>query len=435
MKSAGAGAAEPKSMRNRWDKLQRECEAADVQKSGKMSAEQFRAALARTDPRMTAEQKEWFVEDSSKDPLGKVQYRQYCKSKAAGMSAVERHELQVQYRQYCKSKAAGMSAVERHELQDSAIMSSEMRINMAIRQRFKSLQQAFRRMDEDRDGFLSPQAFRRMDEDRDGFLTPQEFATGVEKRLKEFLQHFRTVPASAALEDGSSDTLPTVELCKLLLQIHGTISDAFADIDTNGDGRLSREELYSAMQRIGVRISLSRVDRMLADMDIDHNRVVDYREFMRKASQVSLADLRGTGQDEVGREEARREEARVRDRMREFYPDAKQAFHAFDKDRDGRLSSEEFTAGLDHLFPRNETLKATTKLQLFRRAGSPLPTWTVMDVDGDGYLAYHEFLARFGVKPKMRLAMSIDQKVRDMLKKKFPDSVWKAFEGMDARGD
>ena len=25
---------------------------------------------------------------------------------------------------------------------------------------------------------------------------------------------------------------------------------------------------------------------MLADMDIDHNRVVDYREFMRKASQV-----------------------------------------------------------------------------------------------------------------------------------------------------
>jgi len=37
-------------------------------------------------------------------------------------------------------------------------------------------------------------------------------------------------------------------------------------------------------------------------------------------NQVSLADLRGTGQDEVGREEAR-----VRDRMREFFPDAKQA--------------------------------------------------------------------------------------------------------------
>ena len=38
---------------------------------------------------------EWVVEDASKDALGKVQYRQYCKSKAAGMSAVERHELQV----------------------------------------------------------------------------------------------------------------------------------------------------------------------------------------------------------------------------------------------------------------------------------------------------------------------------------------------------
>ena len=99
---------------------------------------------------------------------------------------------------------AGMSAVARHELQDSAVVSSEMRINLAIRQRFKSLQQAFRRMDDDRDGFLSAQEFvagverrlkvkvapklleeiiRRADTDRDGRLSYQEF-----------LVHFRTVP-------------------------------------------------------------------------------------------------------------------------------------------------------------------------------------------------------------------------------------------------
>jgi len=69
-------------------------------------------------------------------------------------------------------------------------------------------------------------------------------------------------------------------------KVHGTISDAFADIDADGDGRLSREELYAAMQRIGVRVSLARIERMLADMDIDQNRAVDYREFMRKTSQV-----------------------------------------------------------------------------------------------------------------------------------------------------
>jgi Ca2+-binding EF-hand superfamily protein len=68
--------------------------------------------------------------------------------------------------------------------------------------------------------------------------------------------------------------------------VHGTISDAFTDIDADGDGRLSREELYAAMQRIGVRVSLARIERMLADMDIDQNRAVDYREFMRKTSQV-----------------------------------------------------------------------------------------------------------------------------------------------------
>jgi len=35
----------------------------------------------------------------------------------------------------------------------------------------------------------------------------------------------------------------------------------------------------------------------------------------------------------------------------------------------------------------------------------------------------------------MRLAITVDQRVRDMLRRKFPDSLSKAFESMDARGD
>ena len=46
-------------MKNRWDRLLRECEAADAQKAGKLAPEQFRSALMRTDPKLTTEQKEW----------------------------------------------------------------------------------------------------------------------------------------------------------------------------------------------------------------------------------------------------------------------------------------------------------------------------------------------------------------------------------------
>lgn len=48
-------------------------------------------------------------------------------------------------------------------------------------------------------------------------------------------------------------------------------------------------------------------------------------------SQTSMSDIRGTGTDELSREEAR-----VRDRIREQFVDAKQAFHCFDRDGDGR---------------------------------------------------------------------------------------------------
>ena len=59
---------------------------------------------------------------------------------------------------------------------------------------------------------------------------------------------------------------------------------------------------------------------------------------------MSLADLRGTGQDEVGREEAR-----VRDRMREFFPDAKQARSIY---YTSYYACNEITTRLLHNLPR-----------------------------------------------------------------------------------
>ena len=116
-----------------------------------------------------------------------------------------------------------------------------------------------------------------------------------------------------------------------------------------------------------------------------------------------------------------KEEARVRDKIREHYPDAKQAFHAFNTNKDGRLSEEEFMKGIDSVFGEHEKLPLAIKTRLMRRA----------DLDGDGFLAYHEFLGRFGVKPVMRQAINLEKKIAVALQRLFPDSLQKAFDWFD----
>jgi hypothetical protein len=53
------------------------------------------------------------------------------------------------------------------------------------------------------------------------------------------------------------------------------------------------------------------------------------------------------------------------------------------------------------------------------------------DADYIRYLAYHEFLARYGVRPAMRQALSLEKKISQALLKLFPDSLQRAFDKLD----
>ena len=54
-------------------------------------------------------------------------------------------------------------------------------------------------------------------------------------------------------------------------------------------------------------------------------------------------------------------------------------------------------------------------------------------VDCNRYLAYHEFLARYGVRPAMRQALSLEKKISQALLKLFPDSLQRAFDKLDRK--
>lgn len=101
------------------------------------------------------------------------------------------------------------------------------------------------------------------------------------------------------------------------------------------------------------------------------------RRFM---SQVDITTLATAKFDSVGREVAA-----VCERLREKFDDAKQAFHSFDKDNDGRLSFSEFSQGIGGFSSADKDVLRG----MFDRS----------DRSGDGFVAYHEFLLTFQVLP------------------------------------
>lgn len=58
------------------------------------------------------------------------------------------------------------------------------------------------------------------------------------------------------------------------------LTQAFQTIDTDGDGRISREELIEHYNSIGITQQLEDIDRILAEVDVDGNGYIDYSEFL-----------------------------------------------------------------------------------------------------------------------------------------------------------
>lgn len=86
-----------------------------------------------------------------------------------------------------------------------------------------------------------------------------------------------------------SQTGQGAALIYCLVQAYGTAAEAFKDMDLDHDGRLSKEELGEGLGRIGVRLSSQRLDAFLESMDIDGNKQIDYKEFLRGVSTVGFS--------------------------------------------------------------------------------------------------------------------------------------------------
>ena len=126
------------------------------------------------------------------------------------------------------------------------------------------------------------------------------------------------------------------------------LREVFADIDTNGDGMLSMEELENAAERLEF---TADVKEMLKECDTDKSGFIDYTEFL--TATVNKA------------------QAYSKERLKEV-------FNIFDKNGDGKISLDELKTVLGGNGKSDE---------MFRRMIKEA------DTNGDGEIDLEEFIA------------------------------------------
>jgi calmodulin len=131
--------------------------------------------------------------------------------------------------------------------------------------------------------------------------------------------------------------------------------DAFNIFDKDGDGRVTVKELGTIMRALGHHPAAAELQAMVAEVDTEGTETVEFAEFL---------DMMAKQLHETSIEE-----------------DVKEAFAAFDKDKDGKITAAEL-------------------IHIMKNIGEPLPQEDIdemiaeADVHKDGIIDYIEFIHR-----------------------------------------
>ena len=143
-----------------------------------------------------------------------------------------------------------------------------------------------------------------------------------------------------------------------LNQAHDAVK-LFNKIDKNGDGKISREELFNGLQPYKKELSdeelRKQVDAIFSNIDTDHNNYIEYEEFVRAA--IDKNNFLSVN-------------------FLQF------AFNYFDKDHDGGITYEEV---------KNKFYQSDKNKNSFKAQEQLKKAFNDIDINGDGKLSFEEF--------------------------------------------
>ena len=131
--------------------------------------------------------------------------------------------------------------------------------------------------------------------------------------------------------------------------------EAFNIFDADGDGRITAKELGTVMRSLGQNPSPQELEEMIAEVDTDGSKTIEFTEFVDMMQKQLL-------------------EKNIEEEVRE-------AFAAFDKDKDGKITAAEL-------------------LHVLKNIGDPMAQEDIdemiaeADINKDGIIDYVDFVHR-----------------------------------------
>ena len=387
----------------KWDKFLCECRLLDAFKTKQISAEGFRNAMTRTEPRLAPNQIEWYLKGADKSEAGEVLYELFA-------SRRNNPAHKMQHRNDFKS------------------LYAESQIRAKLKINYSNVKLAFKHMDVDRDGRLSKREFVSMLGKLKMDLKPRiidAIFTRADPNCDGLIEYQDFIRNFSTQSQISSTIISDDEISKQLLERYSNISEIFRAIDKDGDGSISTEEFCEALLAANIVDSphLDRAVSYASNIDQDGNGIIDFRDFVRYFSNEKFSHLKSSDVH------VQKWIERICEKLCEKFDDSKQAFHAFDRSFSCRLSIDDFIAGSQkYVLTKTESASSEVLQDLEK-------VFSSVDVNGDGFMDYHDFVTKFKIKRKRFIHGSIDSDIRNLLRSKFPASITEAFHALDLDQD
>ncbi|KAJ8753141.1 hypothetical protein K2173_017707 [Erythroxylum novogranatense] len=194
------------------------------------------------------------------------------------------------------------------------------------------------------------------------------------KKINSWLQSLFYVEKSTAIpvEIGIPTSKVAIARREMSAKKKSQLKSVFAVFDKNGDGFITKSELRESLKNIRIFMTEKEVEEVVVKVDSDGDGLINFEEFCRLCESMGVDDL-GRDGERTSRDDATEEGDGSKG-------DLKEAFDAFDQNKDGLISVDELDLVLSSMGLKHGKSVEDLKGLIMK-----------VDTDGDGLVNFDEF--------------------------------------------